>query len=74
VEREPDTTPRWRTFQFLDLAQYWARSVTQMVSFYLCGKYRAPERLPDVLSKLVGSEAAQTVIALIPARQERSTA
>ena len=27
VEREPGTPPQWRTFPFLDLAQYWARGV-----------------------------------------------
>jgi predicted transcriptional regulator len=46
----------------------------QMVSFYLCGKNRAPERLPAVLRDLVGAEAADTVLSLIPVRDRGADA
>jgi len=49
--------------------------VTQsMASRYLAGRVRTPDRLPQVLGELVGTDAAKRVMALIPTRQERSTA
>jgi hypothetical protein len=46
----------------------------QMVGLYFCGKYRAPERLPEVLRELVGDDAAHDVLARIPERHPRATA
>jgi predicted transcriptional regulator len=40
----------------------------QMVSFYLCGKYRTPDRMPEVLRSLVGDDHTRRVLELIPTR------
>jgi hypothetical protein len=37
-------------------------------SLYLAGRRRAPDRLPAVLAKLIGQEAADAVLAAIPTR------